>query len=98
VRIAFSTLAAAGHLNPMTTLARKVRERGHEVFFVGFLDAEPAVRTAGIEFHPVAEREFPAGYRREREAQLSKLSGPRWRSVCCSATLSWFRSDRARCA
>ena len=46
----------------MTSLARKVQERGHKVFFVGVPDAEAAVRGAGIEFYPVAEREFPAGY------------------------------------
>jgi UDP:flavonoid glycosyltransferase YjiC (YdhE family) len=75
MRLAFSTIAAAGHLNPMTTLARKMRERGHEVVFAGIPDAEPAVRHAGLEFHPVAEREFPAGSVREQLRQLSRLSG-----------------------
>ncbi|MCU1233582.1 MAG: glycosyltransferase, family [Candidatus Solibacter sp.] len=75
MRIAFSTLAASGHLNPMLTLARKVRERGHDVFFVGGLDCEASVRGAGFEFRSFAESEFPAGFRREMEARLSKLHG-----------------------
>lgn len=75
MRIAFATVPYAGHLNPLTTLARKVQERGHEVFFIGVLDAEPTVRAAGIQFYSVAEREFPAGFWRERSRQLAKLSG-----------------------
>jgi UDP:flavonoid glycosyltransferase YjiC (YdhE family) len=59
----------------MTTLARKMRERGHQIVFAGIPDAEPAIRDAGLEFYPVAEREFPAGYMREQLGQLSKLSG-----------------------
>jgi len=75
VRIAFSTLPAAGHLNPTLALARTVRERGHDVFFLGVADCEPAVRAAGFEFRPFAERQFPAGSRREWEAKLSRLHG-----------------------
>jgi zeaxanthin glucosyltransferase len=75
VRIAFATLAAAGHYNPMTALARKVRERGHEVFFIGIPDCEPPVRVAGFEFRSFGERQFPAGSRRIWEAHLSRLHG-----------------------
>ena len=75
MRIAFSTMAAAGHLNPMTTLARKMRERGYEIVFAGIPDAEPAVREAGLEFYPLAEREFPRGSMREQLGQLSRLIG-----------------------
>jgi UDP:flavonoid glycosyltransferase YjiC (YdhE family) len=75
MRIAFWTWPAAGHLNPMTTLARAVRERGHEVFFLGLPDCEAIVRSAGFEFHPYAEQQFPVGFRQESEAQMSKLSG-----------------------
>ena len=75
MRIAFATLAAAGHLNPMTALARKVRARGHEVFFIGIPDCETPVRVAGFEFRSFAGEQFPAGSRREWEAELSKLHG-----------------------
>ncbi len=75
MRIAFATLRYTGHLNPMTCLARKMRQRGHDVFFVGVPDAAPAVRAAGLDFVPVAEREFPAGSWLARDAHLAKLSG-----------------------
>lgn len=75
MRIAFATLHYPSHLHAATSLARKVRERGYDVFFLGVPDAEAAVRAAGIEFHPVAAREFPAGSFRERDAQLAKLNG-----------------------
>jgi MGT family glycosyltransferase len=75
VRIAFCTLAASGHLNPMITLARRLRERGQDVFFAGIADCEPTVRAAGLEFHAFGEQKFPPGFRREMEAHLSKLHG-----------------------
>jgi UDP:flavonoid glycosyltransferase YjiC (YdhE family) len=75
MRIAFATLHYPSHLHAATSLARKVRERGHDVFFVGVPDTEPAVRAAGLEFHAVAAREFPPGSFRERDARLAKLDG-----------------------
>jgi MGT family glycosyltransferase len=75
MRIAFATLPFPSHLSNMTSLARKVRERGHEVFFIGLLDAQATIRAAGFEFYPVAEREFPVGAWQARDAQLAKLSG-----------------------
>jgi zeaxanthin glucosyltransferase len=75
MRLAFWTLPSPGHMNPMTALARKLRERGHDIFFSGFPDCEPYVRHAGFEFHPVAARQFPAGYTDQWLAQLSKLHG-----------------------
>src|SRR5258707_4168664 len=75
MRIAFSTLPAAGHLNPTLALARKVRQRGHDGFFLGLPDCEPEVRAAGFEFRVFAERQIPVGSRKELEAHLSKLHG-----------------------
>jgi len=75
VRIAFSTLPASGHLNPTIALARKMRSRGHDVFFMGLPDCEAAIRIADFEFHPVAAERFPVGTRRAIEAKLSKLNG-----------------------
>ena len=34
-------LAAAGHLNPMTTLGYELKQRGHRVTLVGIKDAQP---------------------------------------------------------
>jgi len=73
MRIAFSSPTLAGHLYPMITLAQKVQERGHEVFFLCLADAEPLVRAAGLEFVPFALEEFPAGEMDRRARILSKL-------------------------
>ena len=37
MRIAFRC-SEPGHLNPMTTLARKLKARGHDVVFISILD------------------------------------------------------------
>lgn len=65
----------AGHLNPMTTLARRLQSRGHTVTFIGVPDAEPIVRAAGLDFVPIGERDFPAGTIARLQAPISRLSG-----------------------
>src|SRR5260221_14079649 len=57
----------------MTTLARRLKRRGHDVVSVGFSDAEPLVRAAELPFVPIGEKEYSAGSNRETLNQLSKL-------------------------
>ena len=59
----------------MTALARKLRERGHEVFFTCLAEAEPMVRAAGLDFFPYGESLLPAGDLHRRLQILSQLSG-----------------------
>jgi MGT family glycosyltransferase len=75
MRIGFSCPVLPGHMYPMTTLALKVRQRGHEVFFLGIPDAEPMVRAAGLDFYPYGDSFFPAGEMARRVRTLSQLSG-----------------------
>ncbi|WP_341525303.1 glycosyltransferase [Nostoc sp. UHCC 0302] len=80
-------LASAGHLNPMTTLARELQQRGHRVTLFGVPDVRPQALIAGIEFWPIGESEFPAGSMPQLFAQLGKLSGlPAMRY-----TVNWFK-------
>jgi zeaxanthin glucosyltransferase len=44
----------------MTTLARKLRARNHDVAFVSLPDGEAAVRAAGLPFLPCAAKEHVA--------------------------------------
>jgi uncharacterized membrane protein YedE/YeeE len=37
MKIGFISMPFVGHLNPMTSLARKLRSRGHEITFIGAL-------------------------------------------------------------
>ena len=53
----------------MTTLARKLRSRNHDVVFISWPDAEPSVRAADLTFLPCAVKEFAAAPLKER---------PRW--------------------
>src|SRR5258708_39183919 len=58
MRIGFTTPSVPGHLNPMTTLARELQLRGHDVVYIGLPLASPAVRAAHLPFVPCGEKEF----------------------------------------
>ncbi|MEG3863029.1 glycosyltransferase [Microcoleus sp. herbarium12] len=64
-----------GHLNPMTTLGSELLRRGHRVTVFGFPDAQAKTIASGLEFHPLAEDEFPVGWFAEILTQRGKLSG-----------------------
>ena len=53
----------------MTTLARKLQVRDHDVVFISWPDGEPSVRAAGLTFLPCAVKELAAAPLKER---------PRW--------------------
>lgn len=67
--------AYTGHLNPITGLARGLRQRGHRVVMISALEAEGKVRGAGLEFIPVATTEFPAGEWARTTMQMGTLAG-----------------------
>jgi zeaxanthin glucosyltransferase len=50
MKIAFLGVRVPGHLNPMTTLARKLKTRGHDVVFLSMPDTERFVRAAELPF------------------------------------------------
>jgi zeaxanthin glucosyltransferase len=75
MRVAFVGVRVPGHLNPMTTLARKLKARGHDVVFIADLDSEPTVRAAQLPFISYCENELPLGSVRHTSDQLSKLQG-----------------------
>src|SRR5258708_18181176 len=75
MKIAFLGVRVPGHLNPMTTLARRLKARGHDVVFISVLDTEPFVRAAQLSFIPYCENEFPLGSVRPKTDQLGKLEG-----------------------
>ena len=49
-RIGAFCFPGTGHINPMTALARRLQQRGHEVVIFGISDTEAQVKAAGIEF------------------------------------------------
>jgi zeaxanthin glucosyltransferase len=75
MKIGFISMPLAGHLNPMTALARKLQSRGHEIVFIGVPDAGPTVRAAGLNFVSYCEEEFPAGACASALAPVAKIHG-----------------------
>jgi zeaxanthin glucosyltransferase len=75
MKLGFISLPFIGHLNPMATLARKMRSRGHEVVFMGIPDIESAIHAAGLTFIPYCENEFPMGSLDKYLAPISRLHG-----------------------
>src|SRR4029077_2201839 len=75
MKIGFVSMPFVGHLNPMTTLARRLQSRGHEVAFIGVPDVEPFARAAGLDFVPFCENEYPAGSIAKLFRPVSKLHG-----------------------
>src|SRR6478752_371547 len=75
MRIGFVSLPVPGHLNPMTTLARKLQSRGHDVVFISLADVAPFVEAAGLPFVPCSEEAYPAGSLGKLVRRLSELSG-----------------------
>src|SRR3954464_78203 len=72
--------AYVGHLNPMTVLGRGLQRRGHRITAIAPLAAEAAVRQAGLEYIPIAAKQFPAGdHARARQCadQLQCIEGPK---------------------
>ena len=77
MKIGFVSMPFVGHLNPMTTLARRLQSRGHEVTFIGVPDVEPFARAAVLDFVPFCENEYPAGFHRQTLRPGIKVA---WRS------------------
>ncbi|MGA2886999.1 MAG: glycosyltransferase [Terracidiphilus sp.] len=75
MKIAFMPACGPGHLNPMTTLARAMKSRGHEAVVISTLDAEPFVHAAGLPFLPCCERESPRGSITTAFQHLGTLQG-----------------------
>jgi zeaxanthin glucosyltransferase len=65
----------SGHLNPMTTLGRELKRRGHRVTLIARPDARVKTESVGLEFIAVGERDFPAGSMAGTTAQLGRLGG-----------------------
>jgi MGT family glycosyltransferase len=59
----------------MTTLARKLQSRGHDVVFLSLADVAPFVEAAGLPFVPCSETAYPAGSLGKLVRRLSDLSG-----------------------
>jgi len=74
-RIGAFCFPGTGHINPMAALARRLRERGHEVVIFGIADSEARVRAAGTEFRLIGETDYPSGTLQALDRRLGELKG-----------------------
>ncbi|HEY0792443.1 MAG TPA: nucleotide disphospho-sugar-binding domain-containing protein [Chthoniobacterales bacterium] len=76
MKIGFISLPVPGHFNPMSTLARQLQARRHEVVLFSLPMVEPLARAANLPFVPFGEREFPKDQTSKTMIEpLSKLKG-----------------------
>ncbi len=75
MKIGFLCLPVAGHINPMTALARRLRSRGNEVVIFGVPDAEASARAADLTFVPYGEDESPPGSVARTYAPVAQMVG-----------------------
>jgi zeaxanthin glucosyltransferase len=74
-RIGAFCFPGTGHINPMTALARRLRERGHEFVIFGIADTEERVGATGTEFHLIGEADYPLGTLQALDQRLGALKG-----------------------
>ncbi|HYG09089.1 MAG TPA: glycosyltransferase [Pyrinomonadaceae bacterium] len=60
--IVFIPFPETGHLNPTFKIARSLKERGHNVYYLGLLDFEDYVRRQDFEYLPLFESLCPKGF------------------------------------
>jgi zeaxanthin glucosyltransferase len=56
MKVAFVSVPAWGHLNPTSTLARRLEARGNDVVFISFPFVEPFARASQLQFFPYGEK------------------------------------------
>src|SRR5271165_6397972 len=74
-RIGAFCFPGTGHINPMTALAQRLRERGHEFVLFGIADTEARVRATGTEFWRIGESDYPLGTLQALDQKLGSLKG-----------------------
>lgn len=72
--IAFAMLSETGHYHGSFRLARALRERGHEVWYMGIADFADLVTEQGFRFVPIAGDLLPKGYLDRWTAAQSRRS------------------------
>jgi zeaxanthin glucosyltransferase len=75
MRIGFISFAVPGHFNPMSTVARQLQSRDHDVVMFSLPVIEPLARAANLPFIPFGEKEFSTDKTGEILGTLSRLKG-----------------------
>lgn len=62
----------AANMNSIFALARKLRDRGHRIYYLCIPDSEERIRSQGFEFIPIFSRVLPKGTMSEQYANEAK--------------------------
>jgi zeaxanthin glucosyltransferase len=65
----------SGHIHPFSALGRELLARGHRVTFFQVPDLEEKIRSEGIDFFPIGERDHPRGSLLRSLRELGQLKG-----------------------
>ncbi len=60
-KIAFMPLPEIGHVNPTVKLARDLKQRGHQISYLGIVDHEEYISSQGLGFTSIFSRACPKG-------------------------------------
>ena len=71
-RIAFLIDVEQGHIFSTFSLARKLKARGHEVYYLGVADVEAMIRKQGMEFRQLLQDLMPLGATAKLRAEYLK--------------------------
>jgi zeaxanthin glucosyltransferase len=74
-RIGAFCFPGTGHINPMTALAGRLRERGHQVVIFAIADTEARIRATGTEFCLIGEQDYLPGTLEKLDRRLGELKG-----------------------
>lgn len=61
--IIFSILPETGHINASLKIAKSLKSRGHQVYYLQLAEYEEYIRAQGLEFIPLLEWSIPKGYK-----------------------------------
>ena len=90
--IGMFTPASPGHMNPMSCLGRELLRRGHRVTYFQLRDCEQDVLRNGLDYAPIAEKDYPKGTLPTIYAELGEREG----TAAIKYVIAWFgREARA---
>jgi UDP:flavonoid glycosyltransferase YjiC (YdhE family) len=79
-QIVFLPLPQMGHINPTIKLAKKLKQKGHQVSYLGPADLEEYISSQGLSFFPILTQSIPKGTL-PRQARMKISSDEIWKEV-----------------
>ncbi len=75
MHIGIITSPVPGHINPLCTIGRALKDRGHRVTVFGLLDTKKKILSEGLEFSSYGNDEFPTDCWEGHWIKMAKMTG-----------------------